>query len=119
MPYFLEIHKYVNKNAANLIGLSLVLSTGLSFLNIGVVISAIFSSFGICFCFIHYLMQFARSLQIHLFISFTILVGIAPLVSLAGFSKFIILEISSLLTKLKSNKKSRDYKRLLFCRNRL
>ena len=35
--------------------------------------------------------------------SFTILVGIAPLVFLVGSSEFVILEMSSLLTKLKSN----------------
>ena len=48
-------------------------------------------------------MQFARSLQICLFASFTVLVGIAPLVFLVGSSEFMILEISSLFTKLKSN----------------
>ena len=46
-------------------------------------------------------MQFARSLQICLFASFTILVGIAPLVFLVGSSKFMILEMLSLLTNLK------------------
>ena len=46
-------------------------------------------------------MQFARSLQICLFASFTILVGIAPLAFLVGSSEFMILEMSSLLTKLK------------------
>ena len=35
--------------------------------------------------------------------SFTILVRIAPLVFLVGSSEFVILEMSSLLTKLKSN----------------
>ena len=48
-------------------------------------------------------MQFARSLKKFLFASFTILVGIAPLVFLVGSSEFMILEMSSLLTKLKSN----------------
>ena len=48
-------------------------------------------------------MQFARSLKNFLFASFTILVGIAPLVFLVGSSEFMILEMSSLLTKLKSN----------------
>ena len=48
-------------------------------------------------------MKFASSLQICLFASFTILVGIAPLVFLVGSSEFMILEVSSLLTKLKSN----------------
>ena len=48
-------------------------------------------------------MQFSRSLQICLFASFTILVGIAPLVFLVGCSDFMILEMSSALTKLKSN----------------
>ena len=48
-------------------------------------------------------MQFASSLQIFLFASFIILVGIAPLIFLVGSSEFMILEISSLLTKLKSN----------------
>ena len=80
----------------------MVLSNGSSFLNIGV-ISAIFSSFGNLFCCMHSLMQFARSLQICLFASFAILVGIAPLVFLVGSSGFMILEMSSLLTKLKSN----------------
>ena len=80
----------------------MVLSNGSPFLNIGV-ISAIFSSFGNLFCFINSLMQFARSLQICLFASFTILVGIAPLVRLVGSSEFMILEMSSLLTNLKSN----------------
>ena len=46
-------------------------------------------------------MQFARSLQICLFATFTILVGIAPLVFLVGSSKFMILETLSLLTNLK------------------
>ena len=64
---------------------------------------AIFSSFGNLFYFIHLLMQFVRSLQICLFASFTILVGIAPLIFLVGSSKFMILEMSSLFTKLKSN----------------
>ena len=54
----------------------MVLYNGSSFLNIGV-ISAIFNSFGNLFYFIHSLMQFARSLQICLFASFTVLVGIA------------------------------------------
>ena len=70
------------------------------FLNL-CVISAIFISFGNLFCFIHSLMQFARSLQICLFASFTILVGIALLVFLVGSNKFMILEMSSLFTKLK------------------
>ena len=48
-------------------------------------------------------MQFSRSLQICLFASFTILVGIVPLVFLVGCSDFMILEMSSALTKLKSN----------------
>ena len=48
-------------------------------------------------------MQFARSLQICLFASFTILVGLAPLVFLVGSSEFMILEMSSLFTKLKLN----------------
>ena len=48
-------------------------------------------------------MQFARSLQICSFASFTILVGVAPLVFLVGSSEFMILEMSFLLTKLKSN----------------
>ena len=48
-------------------------------------------------------MQFARSLQICLFASFTVLVGIAPLVFLVRSSEFMILEILSLFTKLKSN----------------
>ena len=48
-------------------------------------------------------MQFARSIQIFLFASFTSMVGIAPLVFLVGSSEFIILEISSVLTKSKSN----------------
>ena len=48
-------------------------------------------------------MQFARSLQTFLFASFTSMVGIAPLVFLVGYSEFIILEMSSLFTKLKSN----------------
>ena len=43
-------------------------------------ISAILSSFGKLFCFIHSLMQFARSLQFFLFASFTILIGIAILI---------------------------------------
>ena len=48
-------------------------------------------------------MQFDRCLQICLLASFTILVGIAPLVFLVGSSEFMILEMSLLLTKLKSN----------------
>ena len=72
------------------------------FFNIGV-ISAIFSLFGNLFSVIHSLMQFARSLQICLFASFTILVGIATIVFLVRSSEFMILEMSSLLTKLKSN----------------
>ena len=48
-------------------------------------------------------MQFARSLQIFLDASFTILIGIAPLVYLGESIEFTILEMSSLLTKLKSN----------------
>ena len=48
-------------------------------------------------------MQFGRPLQICLFASFTILVGIAPLVFLVGCTDFMILEMSSALTKLKSN----------------
>ena len=84
------------------IDLLLVLSNGFSFLNIAVV-SVIFSSFGNLFCFIHSLMQFASSLQIRLFPSFTVLVGIAPLVFLARSSELMILEMPSLFTKLKSN----------------
>ena len=80
----------------------MVLSNGSSFLNIGV-ISAILSSFGNLFGFIHSLMQFGRSLQIFLVASFTILIGIAPLVYLVESIEFTILEMSSLLTKLKSN----------------
>ena len=48
-------------------------------------------------------MQFARSLQIFLFVSFTILIRIVPLIFLVESIKFMILEMSSLLTKLKSN----------------
>ena len=48
-------------------------------------------------------MQSARSLQICLLVSFTILIGIAPLVFLVESIEFMILEMSSLLTKLKSN----------------
>ena len=48
-------------------------------------------------------MQFARSLQICLFASFTILVRIAPLVFLVGSNEFMILQISSQFTKLRSN----------------
>ena len=48
-------------------------------------------------------MQSARSLQIYLLVSFTILIGIAPLVFLVESIKFMILEMSSLLTELKSN----------------
>ena len=48
-------------------------------------------------------MQFATSLQFFLFASFTILIGIAPLVFLVESIEFMILEMSSLLTKLKSN----------------
>ena len=62
-----------------------------------------FTSFGNLFCFIRSLMQFSRSLQICLFASFTILVGITPLVFLVGSSEFMILEMSSLFTNLKSN----------------
>ena len=85
-----------------LTSLYLVLSNRSSFLNIGV-ISAIFSTFGNLFCFRHSLMQFARSLQICLFASFTILVRLAPLVFLVASSEFMILEMSSLFTKLKLN----------------
>ena len=48
-------------------------------------------------------MQFGRSFQIRLFTSFTILNEMTPLGFLVGSSKFMILEMSSLLTKLKSN----------------
>ena len=51
----------------------------------------------------HSLIQFAMSLQISLFASFIILVRIAPLVFLTGSSEFMILEMSSLFPKLKTN----------------
>ena len=85
-----------------LMGLILVSSNESPLLN-KAIISAIFSSFGNLLCFIHSLMQFARSLQIYLFASFTILIGIAPLVFLVESIEFMILEMPSRLTKLKSN----------------
>ena len=48
-------------------------------------------------------MQFARSLKICLFVSLTILVGIVSLIFLVGSSEFMILEMPSLFTKIKSN----------------
>ena len=48
-------------------------------------------------------MQSARSLQICLLASFTILIGIAPLVFLVETIEFMVLENLSLLAKLKSN----------------
>ena len=42
-------------------------------------------------------MQFATSLQFFLFASFTILIGIAPLVFLVESIEFMILEMSSCL----------------------
>ena len=57
----------------------MVLSNGSSFLNIGVIF-AVFSSFGNLFCFIHSFLDF-----------------------LVGSNEFMILEMSSLFVKLKTN----------------
>ena len=69
-----------------------------------IVISAIYSLFGNLFCFMHSLMYFTRPLQICLFASSTILGGITPFDFLVRPSEFMILKMSSLLTKLKLNK---------------
>ena len=65
--------------------------------------TAAFSSFGNAFFLIDSLIKFAKSLQISLFASLTIFVGITPLVSFVESKQVIILEVASLLTKLKSN----------------
>ena len=65
--------------------------------------SAAFSSFGNSFSLIDSLIQFAKSLQISLFAKLTIFVGITPLIFFAESNEVVTLEMSSLLTKFKSN----------------
>ena len=65
--------------------------------------SAAFSLFGNPFFLLDSWIQFAKSLEISLFASLTIFVGITPLVFFVESNEVIILEMSSLLTNLKSN----------------
>ena len=65
---------------------------------------ASFSSFGNSFFLIDSLIRFAKSLQISLFANLTIFVGITRLVFFPESNEVIILEMSPLLTKLKSNR---------------
>ena len=62
-----------------------------------------FSSIMNSFFLIDLLMQFAKSLKISLFASLTIFVGITPLIFFVGSDEVIILEMPSLLTKMKLN----------------
>ena len=65
--------------------------------------SPAFNSFGNSFFLIESLIHFAKSLQISLFASLAILVTTTALVFFAESNEVIILDMSSLLTKLKSN----------------
>ena len=87
---------------STLTGLKFSLFSGSSFLNIDVM-SAAFSSLGNSFFLIDSFIQLAKSLQISLFASLTISLGKTPIVFFVESDEVIILEISSLLTKLKSN----------------
>ena len=64
---------------------------------------AAFSSFWDSFFLINSLIQFAKSLQISLFASLTSFVGVTQLDFFVESNEINILEMSSLLTKLKSN----------------
>ena len=87
---------------STLTGLKLSLFNGSYFLNIGVM-SAVFIQFGKSVFLMDSLIQFTKSLQSSLFTNSIIFVGITPLLFFVKSIEVIILEMSSLLTKLKSN----------------
>ena len=87
---------------STLTDLQFSLFSGSSFTNIGVM-SAAFSSFGNLLFLIDSLVQFAKSIQISLFVILIIFFEITPLVFFVESHEVIFIEMSSLLTRLKSN----------------